>query len=247
MTAVAKLEVEPERRSALVGTTPADLLRLAVERGADMTQIEKFMDLQQRWEKQEARKSFVRAMAEFKREPIQILKGKEVAFGNTKYSHAELSDVCDAVIGALARHDLMHAWAIEQREGQIIVTCTITHIDGHSESVQMQSEPDKSGQKNSIQAIASASTYLQRYTLLAITGLSTKSVSDDDGKGSETRTPMTDEHQATVQAKAEEISKTMLGSVLRSYKAGSLADIPDIEYASIIGRLEATAKKKEAK
>jgi hypothetical protein len=54
---------------------------------------------------------------------------------------------------------------------------------GHSELTKMTAPSDTSGQKNSIQAIASTITYLQRYTLLAATGLTTKDMPDDDGKG----------------------------------------------------------------
>jgi hypothetical protein len=43
--------------------------------------------------------------------------------------------------------------------------------------------------KNAIQQVASTTTYLQRYTLLAITGMSTKGM-DDDGRG--TRAPDVD-------------------------------------------------------
>jgi len=52
---------------------------------------------------------------------------------------------------------------------------------GHSESVTLQSATDDSGKKNNIQALGSAITYLQRYTLLSITGLATED-QDDDGK-----------------------------------------------------------------
>ena len=55
---------------------------------------------------------------------------------------------------------------------------------GHSESTTLQSPPDASGGKNSIQAIGSAVTYLSRYTLLAITGLATGE-NEDDGQGYE--------------------------------------------------------------
>ena len=55
----------------------------------------------------------------------------------------------------------------------------------------MQSLPDTSGSKNSIQAISSAVTYLQRYTLLAATGLSTSELGnlDNDGRGTGAETP----------------------------------------------------------
>lgn len=47
----------------------------------------------------------------------------------------------------------------------------------------MGAAPDTGGAKNAIQARASAQTYLQRYTLKAITGLSEQD-DDDDGRGS---------------------------------------------------------------
>ena len=74
-----------------------------------------------------------------------------------------------------------HAWDVAHEAGMISVTCTLTHSMGHSESVTMPPvAPDNSGKKNSIQQVASAITYLQRYSLLAITGLAAKD-QDDDG------------------------------------------------------------------
>ncbi|MNL48938.1 ERF superfamily protein [compost metagenome] len=46
----------------------------------------------------------------------------------------------------------------------------------------MQAMPDNSGKKNAIQQVASTITYLQRYTLLAATGVATKG-QDDDARG----------------------------------------------------------------
>src|SRR5258708_10458648 len=64
--------------------------------------------------------------------------------------------------------------------GTIRVPCTLTHAQGHSESVSMSAQPDTSGSKNSIQAIGSTTSYLQRYTLFAATGLAPKDA-DTDG------------------------------------------------------------------
>lgn len=252
MNAVAPQVLTDEaapRRSALLSTTPADLLRLAVERGADMAQIEKFMDLQQRWEEQQARKSYVEDMAGFKAEPLTIIKRKAVGY-NTKegdfvgYKHAELSDITDVVLPALARHGFSHSWDVRQESGLITVECIVTHKLGHSERVTMFGSPDSSGKKNPIQQTASTITYLQRYTLLAALGLATKG-SDDDGIGGDDEPAgMTAEHQATIQALCEEISKTTLKTVLKSYKVESLADIPDVEYESIVHRLNLTKAQK---
>jgi hypothetical protein len=175
-------------RSLMATPTPGDLLRIALESGADLDRLERLMDLQAKWEAGEARKAFVQAMTEFKAEPLEIFKRKAVGY-TTKdgafvgYKHAELSDVADVVVPAMARHGLSHRWDVKQEPKKITVTCTITHKAGHSESVMMDAAPDDSGKKNSIQQVASTITYLQRYTLLASTGLATKSEHDDDGAG----------------------------------------------------------------
>ena len=59
----------------------------------------------------------------------------------------------------------------------------MTHLEGHSEKTFLRGQHDKSGGKNAIQAICSTVTYLERYTLFAITGLAAMD-QDDDGRGS---------------------------------------------------------------
>lgn len=173
-------------RSAVATTTPSDLLRIAVEQGADMEKLEKLMDLQERWEANQARKAYVEAMAEFKMNPPEIFKTKKVEHSGISYMHASIGDVTGSIIEGLAKNGFSHRWNTEQRDGgQIVVTCILTHKLGHSESTSLNSSRDDSGKKNNIQSIASAITYLQRYTLLAATGLATKDLEDDDGAGAE--------------------------------------------------------------
>src|SRR6185312_8503628 len=164
--------------------TPMTLIQLAVEQGADIEKLAKLMDLQERWEKNEARKAFVSAMNDFKAQPPTISKNKHVSFGQTQYNHATLDHVTDAVTQGLSKYGISHRWEVEQHDGKIKVTCVLTHDLGHSERVALEAPADTSGSKNAIQAIGSAVTYLQRYTLLAATGLAAKGT-DDDGNSSQ--------------------------------------------------------------
>jgi hypothetical protein len=165
-----------------VSITPVDLLRIAVSQDADIDKLKQLMDLQERWEANEARKAFVSAMNEFKKNPPAITKNKDVAFGNTKYSHATLDHVCDAVTKGLSEHGISHRWRVDQSTEWITVTCVLTHALGHSEETALKGIADTSGSKNSIQAIGSTVTYLQRYTLLSATGLAAGGT-DNDGRG----------------------------------------------------------------
>ena len=185
-------QVQPQRQQAMqVGqqpatpATPALLLQMAVQQGQSLDYLERLMALQHRWEEMEARKSFVAAMAAFKAGPLApIYKRKGVGF-ETKdgdfvgYKHAELSDVTEVVVPAMGAQGLSHRWDIEQKDGRVRVACVVTHAMGHSESVVMDAPPDSSGKKNALQQIASTVTYLCRYTLLAITGMSTRGMDDD--------------------------------------------------------------------
>lgn len=175
-----KMQVAPQQP-----TTPGYLLQIAVQQGADLDKLERLMALQERWEAMEAKRAFVAAMAAFKAEPMTIFKKKQVGY-TTKdgdfvgYTHARLADVTDVVVPAMGRHGLSHRWDIRQDAGRVHVACVITHQLGHSERVEMDCPPDTSGKKNPLQQIASATSYLQRYTLLAVTGMATKDM-DNDG------------------------------------------------------------------
>ncbi|MGE8367034.1 ERF family protein [Cupriavidus sp.] len=169
---------------ALATTTPADLLRIAVESNADLDRLERLMELQERWEAKEAKKAYDAAFAAFKAEAVKIIKGKDVTDGPLRgKKYAELHDVVNAVTPALSKHGLSSSWRLTKDDRDWIeVTCHLRHVAGHEESVSMGGPPDTGGAKNAIQARASTKSYLERYTLKAITGLSEQE-DDDDGNG----------------------------------------------------------------
>ena len=166
--------------------TPMNVIQLAISQGADVDRLTKLFELQERWEANEARKAFNAAMAEFKQNPPTITKNKHVKVtfkegGSMEYDHATLDHVCEQVTKALSGVGISHKWSVKQADGQITVSCILTHEMGHSESTSITGAPDVSGKKNPIQSIGSSISYLERYTLLAATGLAAED--DDDGHG----------------------------------------------------------------
>ena len=162
------------------------LIALALERNADPATLERLMALQERWEANSARKAYVAAMSAFKLEaPAVLKKGDKVDFtsakGRTHYNYANLGSIVQEISALLGKYQLSASWETTQNEkGDIAVTCHITHVAGHRESVMLRGPADDSGGKNRIQQIGSTVTYLQRYTLLAALGLATGEA-DDDG------------------------------------------------------------------
>jgi len=162
--------------------SPMGMMLAAMQQGATLEQVEKMMDLQERWSKAEAKKAYDAAFAAFKAESVRIIKSKDVTDGPLRgKSYAELHDWVNAVTPALSKHGLSSSWKLTRDEKDWIeVTCYLRHVGGHEESVSMGGPPDVGGAKNAIQARASAKSYLERYTLKAITGLS-EQADDTDG------------------------------------------------------------------
>ena len=174
--------------AVLAANSPMGMMMAAVKQGIPLDQIKEMMAIQREWESDEARKAFNEAFAAFKAEAVEVIKRKQVDFatqkGRTQYKHAELSDVVEAVGPALSRHGFSWSWTPEQKNGRIFITCTLLHRLGHEKSVTLDAPADDSGGKNTIQAIVSTTTYLERHTLKAVCGISEKG-DDNDGAGAE--------------------------------------------------------------
>lgn len=244
-TEVAERQDTLPQTSRNTAVTPLDMLDRAIERGVDAETLQKLMDLKERHEASEARKGFHEAMTAFKAEPLRVSKGQHVRFqtskGITEYDHPRLADVVDAVVQAMSKHGLSHRWETNQDGGIITVSCIITHALGHSERTTLMSAPDESGGKNSIQAVGSAVTYLQRYTLMAATGMAAHDM-DDDARSTtvETITPDQVEELETLLKE----TKSQRPAFLKLCRVEDLADLPVSKFEGAKERLE---KKKREK
>jgi len=174
----------------------------------DVAKLKELLDVQERWEAIQAKKAYVQAMSAFKENPPEILKDRNVKYqtskGVTDYNHATLYNVTTCINKALSEHGLSASWITSQADSLIKVTCKITHIMGHSEETSLAAPPDMTGSKNAIQAIGSTVTYLQRYTVLALTGLATQDQDDDGNAGAKKPTPAKITPQDTSKAIVEQ-------------------------------------------
>lgn len=143
------------------------------------------------WEKLErqAKVAFAESFSSFKEAVPKILKTKHVSFPSkkegapdTSYWHVELDKACDVLIPELLRVGITHRWkASDLPGGATRVTCFLRNNLGYEEEGASLAGPaDTSGGKNPIQGVGSATSYLERYTLLASLGL-VAAGKDNDG------------------------------------------------------------------
>lgn len=184
------------QETAVAPINPMAMVQQAVSNGASIEVLSKLMDLQERWEANQGRKAFDAAIALAKGEIPPIFRDRSVNFNQTSYTHESLGQIASVVDPILNRHGISYRYKASQENGRVTVTCVLSHVDGYSEETTLSAGADDSGKKNSIQAIGSTTTYLQRYTLKLALGLATTD-RDDDGAASEDQ-PVSGAAQAAI-------------------------------------------------
>ena len=237
--------------------TPLDLLNRAADRGASPEELAQYMSLFERWEERQAKKAFDAAIARAKAEIPTIFKNREVDFtsqkGRTHYKYEDLASIDKAVAPILSKYGLSYRFRTEaQPEKQmVVVTCHISHEDGHYEDNSLPGPYDASGNKNAIQQLGSTVTYLERYSLKASLGLAASS--DDDGRtadnGKQDTSPVTIEQLGRIQQalvhNGVPIDWLLEFLPKRGVKIERLEDIPAVNCDSVLKAIEARAKQDE--
>lgn len=166
--------------------TPMEMVGRALEMGVSADILKQMMDLRDREEARNAKLSFTKAVADAKAELKPILKTRQVDYtpqgkDRVYYRHEDMAGIEEQVTPILSKHGLSYRYESDNGPDRpITITCVLEHVDGHSTRTPLSGPPDSGAGKNSLQAIASTATYLQRYTLKLALGLSVSH--DDDGK-----------------------------------------------------------------
>ena len=227
----------------IVAPTPLDMLNRALASGASMELVERLMALHERYEATQARKAFDAAIAAAKLEIKPVLK---TAVGHNAKKYADFAGIARAVDPALGKHGLYYRFRTRQEE-RIVVTCVLSHRDGHSEENTLSGPPDTSGAKNAIQSIGSTLTYLQRYSLVQALGLA--AADDDDGNGANG-----DTGETVTAEQADDLADAITGTggniakFCAFMKIATLADLPAARYDAAMTAVHraAEARKREA-
>ena len=177
--------------------------RLATNPQLNVDVFERLLNARRFEEDRAAMRAFNVAMSQAKGEISPVLKTRDVddpskreGGARTKYRYESFADVARVVDPVFAAHGLSYRFRISQKVDQVTVTCIVSHADGYSEEtspLETKVDPGSTGMSN-VQALGSALTYLQRYSLRAAIGLAAGV--DDDGRGAGGTSPRIDANQA---------------------------------------------------
>ncbi len=183
---------------------PNQLIAMALDKNLDMDKLERLIAMKEKFEAQIRLQAYNEAFSTFQKNCPELRKNVEVDYGHkngpdrTNYKYHDLPGIAKTIRPALADSGLAYRWEHKELpDGKISVCCVITHKDGHIERGEpLSAVDDTTGKKTGLHAKGSTMTYLERYTLKAILGLS--SADPDDDAAMAVRQAKKEEHSGDV-------------------------------------------------
>lgn len=207
--------------------------RVASAPDVPIERVEQLFKLYTQMDAERARRSYHAAFASMQPAlPAVERKGKS---HNGRYARFE--DIIGAIMPTLAEHGFGLSFRTAEAASKVIVTCHLSHKDGHSESTEYAFPYDGSGNKNAIQAIASAISYGRRYTMNALLGIATRD-EDDDGNAACAGETI-DEAQVIALSNMMKERGVTIDKFLAGMKIESMSDLPKARFNEAVGRLRA--------
>lgn len=216
------------------------MLAHAVQTGQSIEVVRELMAMSKELAADEARRAFEAAMSAAKIEFPTIIKNRVVDFssskGRTHYKHEDLGEIAKAVDPVLGKHGLSYRFQTQTDAKTVRVTCIVSHRNGHSEKNELTASHDESGNKNSIQAVGSTITYLQRYTLKAALGLAASNDDDAAKAGQRLDDLLNAEQVATILGLVEK-TETDIALFCETFKVEAVAGLRVADYDSAVRSL----------
>jgi ERF superfamily len=230
--------------SSDVVMTPMHMLERALASGASIEILERLMVLQERHSAAQAKREFDAAFAAAKAEIKPIVRNQAIMHGDKFIAnYADMAAVTDGVDPILAKNNLSYSFEPDVAlDGQIVVTCVLSHPSGHEKRYRLPAPKDTTGAKNAIQAIGSSLTYLSRYTLCLAMGIAMK---DDDGRAAGVGQLISNDDAKHL---IEKMNACGLGQVrfCRAMKIASVSELPLARYDEADRRIMNFKDQKEA-
>lgn len=163
--------------------SPAEMIREAVKGGADLDKLEKLLEIQIKWEANEARKAFAKDFATAQANILPVVKNKLNPQTRSKY--ADLSDVIETAQPIYTKEGFSVTFNEGDcsKEGHARVLADVLHYLGHKEQYHLDVPLDGIGIKGNanmtaIHGKASSMQYGRRYLMCMIWNIPT---ADNDG------------------------------------------------------------------
>jgi len=162
--------------------------RASRDSSVDVAKLTALLDMQERVLRAQAKQQFTEALSAVAAELEPVARDARNPHLGTRY--AKLETIDGALRPIYSRHGFSVRYGSEPTaDGKVHVTCTVSHVGGHSETLGLTAPVDAVGtggkaSKTGVQAIGSTVSYLRRYLLVMAMNVTFIDDDDDDGEAS---------------------------------------------------------------
>lgn len=242
---VKKQEVVDARSNA-----PLDSLMMMLGNGINPEQIDKFLEVQERWERNEAKKQYARDFASAQSEIEAVSKSSSNPQTHSKYAKL------DHIISSAKPVYTKHGFAVIFYEQDsplpdcIRICADVLHKAGHKETYHYDVPLDGKGIKGNsnmtnIHAKASSTSYGRRYLMCMVWNIPTQD--DDDGNGGMQSDSITTEHLKAIRDFLSSIGETNEEPISKFMNVERIEDIKDKDFPKVLSLLNARKVHKQSK
>lgn len=152
--------------------------RVCTDPNADISKLEKMLDMQERILNRNAEQAFAADFAAMQCELPRIARNGKIEIKKDgrliqSTAFAKLEDINDGIRPTLQKYGFGVSFSVDQGQGGITVTAKLLHRLGHSEKTSITLPIDSSGSKNNVQGNGSTISYGKRYSICALLNIST--------------------------------------------------------------------------
>lgn len=236
-------------------SSPAEMIQAAISGGASLEKLEKFIELQERWEANQAKKLFTDAFSAAQAGIIAVTKTEDNSQTHSKY--ASLDNIIISAKPVYTKEGL----SVVFYEGEttkpehIRVCADVLHSAGHKETYYYDVPLDGKGIKGNanmtnIHAKSSSVSYGRRYLMCMIWNIPTQD--DDDGNAAGKKIEYIDDKQKSTILDlltvigGDDMAKTE-AAFIKFMKIEKLEFLPQSEYQNALVVLGNKKRVMEAK
>jgi len=216
----------------------------------DADKLGQLLDVQERWEANEALKLFNKAMHAAQCDmPVVVKDAANKLIGNR---YARLETVAKAIKPIYMKHGFSLSFSEEpcDRPDYLIIVGTVRHIGNHVEKYRRYAPIDDKGPKGGdvktkLHGCQSTVSYIQRNLLCSIFGVT---VADDDNDGNKEPDPpktISENQVDQIETYIGNLPKGTREKILELVKVESISQITEAWFGVVIAKLKASLKKQE--
>ena len=129
--------VKAEPQALALRSDPESILRYAIDKGADVSVIERIMVVRDKLRAEQAKEAFDAAMRGFQSECPPVIKNRNV---EGAYNYAEFDLIVEVTKPCREKCGFSFALGtdVESQPGWVIASCMVKHVAGHAETTKVK-------------------------------------------------------------------------------------------------------------